>query len=275
MVRCKWYLCIVSLILTGCDDSKVSSPDVPCEFSLIFDRPTPSVPIGETAQVKVRHSSECANSRTPNLAWAVSDPTVVATISLSDSASVIRGIALGTAQITAVSAQNLAVDTITVTVAVPSVDRDQFALFQTDSLHYRLSAKSHGYEGRIAYTFTNRTQAPVYIVNCNGITSLWMEKWIDGRWMPAWSPVIPACLSPPIVVQPNATYNAGIFVFSGYPGTRSHPQFSVPVITGVYRVVWKDVLSSYQDRAYPFGAPIPLEMRVSNRFVIEAPNRAQ
>ena len=156
-------------------------------------------------------------------------------------------------------------------LAVPS--RDTAAAFQTDSLSYTLVSTQFGIEGEIAFVFTNPTSAPVYIVNCRGETKLRLEKQVADQWVPAWSPVVRECLSPPIVVQPGERYSGVVHVFGGFPSTNWHPQFVVDPIPGVYRIVWADVLRTYNDRAYPFGEPLPAEQRVSNRFELRIASR--
>lgn len=146
------------------------------------------------------------------------------------------------------------------------LNRDSAAAFQTESLSYTLVPTAQGLEGEIAFIFTNPTAEPVYIVNCRGMTALRLEKQSGDTWITAWSPVILQCLSPPIVVQPGQQYSGVVHVSSGYPSTNLHPQFSVDPIPGVYRIVWDDVLRTYDDGTYPFGEPIPHEQRVSNRF---------
>ena len=146
------------------------------------------------------------------------------------------------------------------------------ALFQTDSLEYTLAAGVRGYSGEIGVRFTNRTGQTVYFVNCNGATGVRLEKRIGAQWQSVWSPVLPACLSAPITVQPGATHGFRIHVFGGYPGSNTAPQFAVADIAGEYRAVWPDALRSYQDRL-PFGEPRALAHRVSNTFVLRVEPR--
>jgi hypothetical protein len=150
--------------------------------------------------------------------------------------------------------------------------RETAALFQTDSLTYTLLAGSDGYSGEIGVRFTNRTGGTVYFVNCNGATSVSLEKRVDGEWQEVWLPALPECLSPPITVPPGRTYATRIHVFGGYPGTNAGPQFAVTDVAGVYRVVWHAALRSYQTRL-PFGEPLPLAHRVSNRFTVRVQPR--
>lgn len=155
--------------------------------------------------------------------------------------------------------------------AVPP--RDAAAAFQTESLSYTLISTRSGLEAKIAFVFTNPTSAPVYIVNCKGATSLRLEKQSGDEWVPAWSPVIPECLSAPIIVQPGQQYSGVVHVSAGHPSNNLYPKFVVDPIPGVYRIMWHDVLRTYNDRAYPFGEPLPLEHRVSNRFQLRVASR--
>lgn len=98
------------------------------------------------------------------------------------------------------------------------------------------------------------------------MTSVVLEKVIDGKWKGVWSPILPLCLSPPITVPGSGgTYRSSLWVFGGYPGTNTAPKFSISDIPGTYRAVWYGVLRSYEDA--PFGPPLELANRVSNRFV--------
>jgi hypothetical protein len=101
---------------------------------------------------------------------------------------------------------------------------------------------------------------------------LHLEKVVNDAWTLAWSAVIPLCLSDPIVVSPDATYRDSLYLFGGYPGTNVFPKFAVGEIPGVYRIVWRDILSSYNDRARPFGEQLALTYRISNRFVLALPH---
>ncbi|MBC7672990.1 MAG: hypothetical protein H7247_11270 [Polaromonas sp.] len=150
--------------------------------------------------------------------------------------------------------------------------RDTAALLQTDSLAYTLRPTSVGYQAEIGVTLTNRTTGTIFIVNCGGATGVQLEKRVGIAWQGVWSPVIPLCLSPPITVPIGSTYRTRISIFGGYPGTNAYPQFSVADVTGEYRAIWGSVLSTYQDWL-PFGDPLPVEWRTSNRFTLTAEPR--
>jgi hypothetical protein len=148
----------------------------------------------------------------------------------------------------------------------PVVTRDSAALFQTDSLGYTMRT-DNGVTGDIGVSLTNRTTGPLYIVNCSGSTALALEKRVDGRWLSAWSAVSQLCLSPPIIVPVGGTYRTRVYIHGAPPETGTRPQWLGGDVAGEYRLVWQQVLSSYDDRA-PFGEQLPLEARVSNRFTM-------
>jgi hypothetical protein len=147
----------------------------------------------------------------------------------------------------------------------------QTPLLQTDAPSYTLVRSANGFETEIRYVFTNRTGGAVYLVNCQGSYGLLLERYDGEKWKPAWSPVIPACLSLPIVIARGETFAASLRVWGARPGQSAHPQFDRADPSGTYRIVWTDALSSYQDHL-PFGAEIPLESRMSNSFKLVLPS---
>lgn len=150
--------------------------------------------------------------------------------------------------------------------------RDEARLFQTDSLSYTLRAGSVGYEGMIGVLFRNPRADTTYFVNCRGMTAVTLEKLVAGEWRQAYSPVMLQCLSPPIAVAPGTTASLPIPVFGGYPNSNNYPQFVDSDIRGIYRAVFSDAVTGYQDRL-PFGERLPHDQRISNRFSLRVPTR--
>jgi hypothetical protein len=148
------------------------------------------------------------------------------------------------------------------------LDSDREHLIQTESLEYEFQPDWIGLRVEIPYVFTNRTGRQVYLVNCNGAFALHLEREDNGSWRAAWAPVIEDCLSPPIVIPRNTTFVDTLRVWGAPPGSNAGPQFDVEDPSGLYRIVWDDALSSFQDDSYPFGPQIPLDARISNRFTI-------
>lgn len=121
----------------------------------------------------------------------------------------------------------------------------------------------------IPYVYENRSGGPVYLVNCAGSFDHHLERRTDEGWKRAWTPILKACLSAPIVVTAGATFQDTIRVYAAAFGSRAGPQFDVADPSGTYRIVWTGAVSSYDRNAWPFGPPLPLEQRVSNRFTLQ------
>lgn len=153
-------------------------------------------------------------------------------------------------------------------LACGDVATPELPAFQTNAREYTLTVTSVGYKADIGFVYTNPNNSPTYIVNCNGSTSLRLDKLLDGVWVRAWRPVLPACLSPPIIVAGRAQYQGVVRVVDCSFRTNCAPKFTVSNIPGQYRIVWGQVLSSYDDRKSPFGEPLPLEQQTSNTFTI-------
>ena len=138
-------------------------------------------------------------------------------------------------------------------------------LLVTDGPSYVLRAEGLGWRVEIPYTFTNRTGGPVYLVNCNGAFAIRLDRLVHNAWKEAWSPILPLCLSAPIVIAEGATFRTTLHVWGARPNENAGPQFDASNPAGTYRIVWVGAVSRYQDEL-PFGPELPLEARVSNAF---------
>jgi len=136
-------------------------------------------------------------------------------------------------------------------------------LIQTDRAEYQLRTHGDGLATEIPFTFTNRTGTTVSVATCNGSAPPALEKWVNGKWIPAWSPIYLLCGSPSIVIPRAATYTDTLRLFAGNPSSDVHPQFLVEEIPGTYRPVWHSV--GFKDAA------MPLEFRVSNGLQLATP----
>jgi hypothetical protein len=146
--------------------------------------------------------------------------------------------------------------------------RTEMPALRTDAFAYTLHASAGGVEGKIAFTFTNPARHAVHIVHCNRVMSLHLEKRVGNAWVTAWTPVVPMCLSEPIVLQPGQVYHDTVHVFGGYPASNFYPKFTVADVPGEYRLVWDAVLKSFNPRGASFGEPLPLAQRTSNAFTL-------
>jgi hypothetical protein len=143
------------------------------------------------------------------------------------------------------------------------------APIQTDRAEYTLRYTEQLAEATIGVRYTNRTGSPVYLPTCHVPHPPVLEKRVGSTWVAAYRPAVLACLGPPVVIQPGATYEYTFKVVAGRPGTNSFPQFEVAEIPGTYRLVW-GLLSTWDpDGPGPgLGRSLPLEQRVSNEFRI-------
>ena len=151
-------------------------------------------------------------------------------------------------------------------------DSDAEALMVTDSAAYRLRPTwDDGVETTIAYAYSNRTGRAVSLPNCRGNVAPDVDKWVNGRWVLAWSSPKDDCLSSPVTIERGQVYRDEVRVSAWPSGSNIHPQFLVTPITGRYRLVWEDAVWNYDSSGPPWGDPVPLAARVSNGFDLIEP----
>lgn len=143
---------------------------------------------------------------------------------------------------------------------------DPRASFRTELPRYEVRRTAIGWEAEIPFRYRNDTDQAHYGVNCRATPEIVMEKWVDGRWVGASGSAFLDCLSPPIVVRPGETYEATVRFFAAFPGNNTYPKLSVDRLEGVYRLLWENLLWSFDANAYPFGEELPKELRVSSPF---------
>lgn len=134
------------------------------------------------------------------------------------------------------------------------------APIQTDRLQYVLTETDAGWSAEIGYAFTNRTGRAVTVAHCAGAYSLKLQQRRAGGWVDAWPPLLPLCLSVPVVIEPGAD-RAGTVWFIARPN-----DFEVDRVAGVYRIVWTGVFFDSS------GGEVPLWARVSNAFELVLPS---
>lgn len=107
-------------------------------------------------------------------------------------------------------------------------------------------------------------------MNCQGGFSLALDRWDDGEWILAWSPVVAACLSPPVIIDEGELFSDTIFISGAFPDESATAGFDTAEHSGMYRIRW---LSAYRsiEEGQASGASIPEEYRVSNSFQLATP----
>jgi hypothetical protein len=152
-------------------------------------------------------------------------------------------------------------------------DRDITAPIQTDATFYSLHEDWVGLATEIPLRFENQTANTLYIVNCRGQLSPVLEKKVGRGWERFWTPVLRACLGPPIVIEPGGVLADTLHVWGALPGSNAGPEFGSDDVEGVYRIVLQNVVFNYDEDQRGLGDPVPLEYRVSNLFVLDDPRR--
>ncbi len=142
------------------------------------------------------------------------------------------------------------------------VDREVYTL-RPDGAMERVS---------IPFTYGNARPDTLYHPTCRPsggkpTVQVAVEKRIDGSWRPAWSQALPQCLSEPIVIPPGGTFADTLDLVLHLQDTLHQPVLTpLAALDGEFRLVWHQLLSSYDAEARPFGEEIPLEARVSGPF---------
>lgn len=144
------------------------------------------------------------------------------------------------------------------------------APIRTDRSAYTLKTTASAHRLSIGFTFTNPTGSRAYVPTCRTPHPPGLEKWQNGAWVRAYSPLVLQCLDPPLIIEAGATHRGTLDVRAGRAGTKQFPQFQVERIPGTYRLVWTVLGSWTPDGPEPgLGTPLPLQQRVSNSFRID------
>ena len=123
----------------------------------------------------------------------------------------------------------------------------------------------------VPYEFTNDARRPVCVVNCNGLAPPGLEKRVEGEWVRAWGADVPSCLSDPIIIHGGSTFADTLRVVGAHPANPNRASFHVAELAGLYRLVWENVLWTYDAESYPFGESLSLPARTSNAFTLTGP----
>lgn len=147
------------------------------------------------------------------------------------------------------------------------------APIRTDADRYLLHPRQVGqiatHQATIVSRFTAPRDTTVYILHCNGAIAWGLQRLDEGVWRDAWVATTNGCLSAPKVVRAGEAHveTLGVVSRTDVPNPGSFIQHEVQ--PGTYRVVWYQVLTSFDLDARPFGPELGLEQRVSQPFEIE------
>lgn len=143
---------------------------------------------------------------------------------------------------------------------------------RTDRSSYVLTNGPRGPEATIVTTLRAPADQSLYLVNCNGATGVNLQRQVGDEWVYAWTVMMNACLSPPIVVPPNGEHTARVYLHE-HSGGVTYPERARMIESGTYRVIWTGVLTSSDTNGR--GPELPLEQRVSAPIAIEVPPLAE
>lgn len=153
----------------------------------------------------------------------------------------------------------------------PPIALERTEPFRTNRREYRFVLESDVVTGKVEYRYTNHSARAVHFANCGGSIALHLERKDPDGWRSVWTPMVPACLSPPVTVRPGEVLEGAVPVRAGTPGSEVAPTFPVDRPAATYRLVGSG-MSDDLDR-YPRGPDRPLDERVSNPFVIRLVSR--
>jgi len=145
--------------------------------------------------------------------------------------------------------------------------RRQPPLLITEKEEYVVAVEVWTFDVTIDFTFTNATKDMVYISRCGGPRMPSLEKLSGQDWVAAYHPFHFSCLEPPLRIEPEESIDLRFRVVAGRPGTSLRPKFLVTEISGTYRLVWPFLFKTLHANGRT-SDPLPLELRVSNRFTL-------
>lgn len=134
----------------------------------------------------------------------------------------------------------------------------------TDRSRYELTPGAYGPETRIIATFRAPADTTAWILHCNGAIAWGLQRFDRGEWHDAWVAMTNECLSPAVVVQGDSAF-VDTLVFTPSAGAVID---SAGVGAGTYRVVFYNVLTSFDIAKRPFGPELPIERRVSGSITL-------
>ena len=143
---------------------------------------------------------------------------------------------------------------------------------RTGSAAYAFTPDGAMERAAIDFAYENRGRDTLYQPACrpNGGSpglSMAVHRRAQDGWETVWVPMLLACLSEPIEVAPGATYRDTFEIVLHPQDTTFQPELNTEVaIDGTYRLLWQQLLRTYDPNRYPFGEELPESLRVSNAF---------
>lgn len=117
--------------------------------------------------------------------------------------------------------------------------RELNASLRVDSTEIAVRVTSAGYYAKIPFVYVNTTEGPVAKSGCGFPPLPELLKKVNDKWVAAYYPVYPMCLTKPDFSLPPGGIYRGVLDFSAAkPGQHMEPSLQVDSIDGVYRLEW-------------------------------------
>lgn len=139
----------------------------------------------------------------------------------------------------------------------------------TDRTRYTLQEGPYGPETTIVSTYTAPAGRPVYLLNCNGVSPVGLQRRVGNDWVMVWNIEMNACASASIVIPPGGRHTAAFTAAPGVDALVESRRTETRLDPGTYRVIWHGLAAS----EHPVEGNhdlLPVEHRVSAPIVIDA-----
>lgn len=121
----------------------------------------------------------------------------------------------------------------------------------------------------VPFEIKNRMSTEIYMVGCMQAPPPVLQKYVLGKWVDVYQPVILDCLSPPFIIEPGETFRDILRVEGYAPGQNTYPVFEAD-IDGTYRLVQKLYINLDKfDSGNMEDGLLPIEERISNTFTVK------
>ncbi|HEX8255488.1 MAG TPA: hypothetical protein VF846_20275 [Thermoanaerobaculia bacterium] len=138
----------------------------------------------------------------------------------------------------------------------------------TDRTRYLFTDGQFGREVTIISTLTAPPDRDIYLVNCNGAFTTGLQRQVAGKWENAWVASTNACFSQPIKVVAGARHTGTLIIRRGSGAVVNGRATDEALPPGTYRVIWHNVLTSYDPNDLTSRNELPIEQRVSAPIVL-------
>lgn len=151
----------------------------------------------------------------------------------------------------------------------PGGDSDADIVFRTSATAYDWTENGDStYQVDIPLTYRNESADTLYIVNCNGHLPFALERREPEGWIPFFMMVTNGCLSPPITIEPGATYRTVAQLAVRLANCNLPPGAGRAEMSGEFRLAWHSLRRRYEAHGPTLGDTLEAGLRRSNSFTL-------